>query len=211
MYWSIPTNSTAGMATWQWQEVSPQTVGRRDPMELGFPTVVDKIWWSVGVTKILQIGTYQPRFSNDPFFFLIVTYSLYIQSGFIKITTHDRSHLWNEAGALNVLSHRPLYLQFSKLKMNLFLSLLNQFDGRFVNLSCGPTQLKLQYPEISSTRSDLSSDANYFWWIWMVPGIRGGVVKPVGFVNKKGSYWQAYAIYAWVQCVFMCFWYIVII
>lgn len=70
---------------------------------------------------------------------------IHIQSGLIKLTTHDRSHLWNEAGTLNVLSHRHLYLQSSKLKMKLSLSLLNLLDRRFVNLSRAPHESSISW------------------------------------------------------------------
>ena len=57
------------------------------------------------------------------------------RQGLVEIMTSDPSHLWFQSGTLNVLSHRHLYLQCSKLKMKRILLFLNLFDRRFVNLS----------------------------------------------------------------------------
>ena len=40
---------------------------------------------------------------------MLYTYSYIFSQGLIKIMTSDPSHLWYQAGTLNVLSHRHLY------------------------------------------------------------------------------------------------------
>ena len=105
-----------------------------------YGTWVPNSWWTrfddpLGLQRFYKLEHINLDFQMFRWGYKNVTFIIHIQSGLIKLTTHDRSHLWNEAGTLNVLSHRHLYLQSSKLKMKLSLSLLNLLDRRFVNLS----------------------------------------------------------------------------